>query len=84
MLAHLMPFGTEKPSGSRKVLRTRGAGGGSSAAGGWMGGWMGGVDGGLNGGLGAAAEGEPHGPGAPGEDGHRATGSLRSRGRPPP
>lgn len=41
MLAHLMPFETEKPSGSRKVWRAEGAGGGSGAlcrsGEGWMG-----------------------------------------------
>lgn len=31
MLAHLMPFETEKPSDSRKVWRAKGAGGGSGA-----------------------------------------------------
>lgn len=41
MLAHLMPFETEKPSGFRKVWRAEGAGGGSGAlcrrGEGWMG-----------------------------------------------
>lgn len=66
-----MPFETKKPSGSRKVWRAKGAGGGSGTP-------CCSGDGGLR----AAAEREPHGPGAPGEAAHHGTAPCAPAGDP--